>query len=322
METCAVHGLKYDPTQHSSCVMCRRGTAEEAVDVEAVERRKAFKLGGVGGAAIAVFAAIGVGVTLSGRPEVKAPAATPPPVRATAEAATSSAATPPPKAEPPPSLVPVASAAGQKPTMLPRMQLQQAKEHCGQLGPHAGGDYGCLVAITPFLEQLTQLPVSQAHGGPPAVHSYEMNRTGLGFDCLWFAAPELSEWREEKSKRAPKPYPYVALLVASPAARPALVSLEAKNKRLPAEVQGAPWPSDYSAYVTFDNLASPTKDGLRAKAKRYSVCMTFPDDKPTTVYAGVATWVSTGPTSKEDGGAAFRTASIEALGLNGSLAAK
>ena len=319
MKTCAVHGLKYDPTQHSSCVMCRRGTADEAVDVEARERRTAFKLGGAGAAAIAVFAAIGLFLTLQGQPEAK-PSLQPPAVAAEPKAAAAAPA-PQPKPEPLPSLVPVASVAGSKPTMLPRMQLEKAKEHCIAGGPHAGGDYGCLVAITPFLDQLTEIPVSVTRGAP-AVRGYEMNRTGLGFDCLWFAAPELADWRETKTKRAPKEYPYVALLVASPSARPALVSLEVKDKPAPAEVQAAPWPSDYAAYVTFDNLASPTHDGLRAKAKRYSACMTFPDNKPTTVYAGVATWISTGPSNKDDDGAAFRTASIEALGLNGSLAAR
>jgi len=200
------------------------------------------------------------------------------------------------------------------------MQLETAKEECTKQGAHAGGDYSCLVAITPFIELLTQIPVSRSRS-EATVRAYEMNRTGIGFDCLWFDVPELPEW-SEPGRKDPKVYPYVALLVASSTDRQAQVSLEAKATPAAAAIDGAPWPSGYSAYVTYDGLAAPTPKGPKAQAKRYSACMTFPDDKPATVYVGAAAWIGPGPSNKDDDGAAFRATSVEVMGLKGALAAR
>jgi hypothetical protein len=321
MEICAIHGLRYDSSKHTGCVMCRRGTTDEAIDPEIKERKTAFKIGGAGGAALLVFAGIGLAVTLSNSPEVKpAPATAAAPVDPKpADTANEAAVAPKPKPELP-ALLPLASVAGEKPKTVPRMQLETAKEECTKQGAQAGGDYSCLVAVTPFIELLTQIPVSRSRSDA-TVRAYEMNRTGLGFDCLWFDVPELAEW-SEPGRKDPKVYPYVALLVASPADRQAQVSLEAKATPSPAEIDGAPWPSSYSAYVTYDSLAAPTPKGPKSQAKRYSACMTFPDEKPATVYVGAAAWIGPGPSSKEDDGAAFRATSVEVLGLKGALAAK
>ena len=71
------------------------------------------------------------------------------------------------------------------------------------------------------------------------------------------------------------------------------------------------------------SLAVPTGKGRQAKGKRYSACMTFPNDQPTTVYAGAAAWVGPGPSSEaEEGAPTFQSTSIELMGLRGSLAAK
>lgn len=320
MEICATHGLRYDSTKHTGCVMCRRGTTDEAIDVEVKERKTALKIGTAGGAALVLFAVIGLVVTLRNSPEVKpAPAAAAAPVPKPEPTETAQQPAVAPKPELPP-MLPVAGVAGEKPKTVPRMQLENAKEECTKLGEKAGGDYGCLVAITPFLDQLTQIPVSRSRSDA-TVRAYEMNRTGLGFDCLWFDVPELAEWKEP-GKRDPKIYPYTALLVASPKDRQAQVSLEAKATPSDAQVEGAPWPSGYAAYVTYDGLAAPTRKGQKAQAKRYSACMTFPDDKPATVFVGAAAWIGPGPSDKEDDGAAFRATSVEALGLKGALAAK
>lgn len=323
MEICATHGLRYDSTKHTGCVMCRRGTTDEAIDPEIKERKTAFKIGGAGAAALLLFAGIGLAVTLSSGPEVKpAPAASaapikPEPAATLAETVKEAAVAPKPEL---PALLPVAAVAGEKPKTVPRMQLETAKEACMKQGPHAGGDYSCLIAVTPFLELLTQIPVSRSRS-EATVRAYEMNRTGLGFDCLWFDVPELAEW-SEPGRKDPKVYPYVALLVASPADRQAQVSLETKVTPSAAEIDGAPWPSGYSAYVTYDGLAAPTSKGKKSQAKRYSACMTFPDDKPTTVYVGAAAWIGPGPSSKEDDGAAFRATSVEVMGLKGAIAAR
>jgi hypothetical protein len=322
MEICAVHGLRFDPTQHTGCVMCRRGTTDEAIDPEIKERKTAFKIGGAGGAALLLFAGIGLAVTLSNQTEVPPT----PPVKPEAAAAvppdrteTTKQAAVAPKPELP-SMLPVASVSGEKPNLVPRMQLEKAKEQCVQSNPQAGGDYACLVAITPLLDQLTQIPVSKSRS-EATVRAYEMNRTGLGFDCLWFEVPSLEDWKEP-ARKEPKVYPYAALLVASPSDRQAQVSLEAKATPFAAQIDGAPWPSSYSAYVTYDGLAAPTRKGMKAQARRYSACMTFPDDKPAVVYASAAAWIGPGPSNKEDDGAAFRATSIEVMGLKGALAAK
>jgi hypothetical protein len=292
-----------------------------------VERRKALRLGTVGGAAVAVFATVGLVAALSNRTELP-PAAAAPKVASNQEALAAAAPKPAPP-EPPPSMVAVAGPAGEKPTMMPRLQLDKAKEQCGAMGEFAGGDYGCLIAITPLLEQLTQIPVSQ-NASQPAVKAYEMNRTGLGFDCLWFSAPELSQWVDQPAKgkrkgkrKAPQELPYVALLVASPKDSPAQVSLDAKRKPTPAAVQGAPWPVGYQAHLTYDSLATPTRGGREAKAKQYSACMTFPNNQPTTVFVGAAAWVGLTPSSEaEEGQAPFAIASVKAMGLEGALEAK
>lgn len=322
MQICAVHGLRYDGATHTGCVMCRRGTTDEAIDPEVKERKTAFKIGGAGGAAVLLLAGIGLAVTLSNRPD-----APPPPVKPaakaivpdakTTETAKQAATAPKPEL---PSMLPVASVSGEKPNLVPRMQLEKAKEQCVQDNPQAGGDYACLVAITPLLDQLTEIPVSKSRS-EATVRAYEMNRTGLGFDCLWFDVPELAEWKEPRRKE-PKVYPYAALLVASPSDRQAQVSLEAKATPSAAQIDGAPWPSSHTAYVTYDSLATPTRKGLKAQARRYSACMSFPDDKPATVYVGAAAWIGPGPADKEDDGAAFRATSIEVMGLKGALAAK
>jgi hypothetical protein len=320
MENCATHGLRYDSTKHTGCVMCRRGTNDEAIDVEVKERKTALKIGSAGGAALLLFAGIGLAITLSNSPEVKpspAVAEKPKPPAAPAETAKEAAVVPKPEL---PALLPVAGVAGEKPKTVPRMQLEQAKEECTKQGAHAGGDYSCLIAVTPFVEQLTQIPVSRSRS-EATVRAYEMNRTGLGFDCLWFDVPELAEW-SEPGRKDPKVYPYVALLVASPTERKAQVSLEAKATPSAAAIDGAPWPSGYSAYVTYDGLAAPTSKGPKAQAKRYSACMTFPDDKPATVYVGAAAWIGPGPSNREDDGAAFRATSVEVMGLKGALAAR
>lgn len=323
MQICAVHGLRYDSTAHNGCVMCRRGTTDEAIDPEVKERKTAFKIGGAGGAAVALFAGIGLAVTLSNRTPDPPPQSVKPEAKVVApdgdaaETAKQAAVAPKPEL---PSMLPVASVSGEKPNLVPRMQLEKAKEQCVQSNPHAGGDYACLVAITPLLEQLTKIPVSKSRS-EATVRAYEMNRTGLGFDCLWFDVPSLDDWKEP-GRKDPKVYPYAALLVASPSDRQAQVSLEAKATPSAAEVDGAPWPSGYSAYVTYDGLASPTGKGLKAQARRYSACMTFPDDKPAIVYASAAAWIGPGPSSKEDDGAAFRATSIEVMGLKGAIAAK
>jgi hypothetical protein len=318
MELCAIHGLRYDSTQHTGCVMCRRGTTDEAIDPVVKERKTAFKIGGAGGAVLLLFAGIGLATTLSSSPEVKpSPAAAAAPSKPAAEPAKEPVVAPKPEL---PAMLPIAGVAGEKPKTVPRMQLEKAKEECTKQGAHAGGDYGCLVAVTPFLELLTQIPVSRSRSDA-TVRAYEMNRTGLGFDCLWFDVPELADWKEP-GRRDPKVYPYVALLVASPTEQQAQVSLEAKATPAVAAVDGAPWPSGYSAYVTYDGLAAPTPKGPKAQAKRYSACMTFPDDKPATVYVGAAAWIGPGPSNKEDDGAAFRATSIEVMGLKGALAAR
>jgi hypothetical protein len=325
MQICAVHGLRYDSTQHTGCVMCRRGTNDEAVDPVLVERRKALRLGTVGGAAVAIFAAVGLVMALSNRTEP--PAAAAPKVASNKEALTAAAPKAPEPPPPPPSMVAIASPAGAKPTMLPRMQIDKAKEQCGAMGEFAGGDYGCLIAITPLLEQLTQIPVSQ-NASQPAVKAYEMNRTGLGFDCLWFSAPELAQWvdqpkRKGKQRKVAAELPYVALLVASPKDSPAQVSLDANRKPIPAAVQGAPWPVGYQAQLTYDSLATPARGGREAKAKQYSACMTFPNNQPTTVYVGAAAWVGLTPSSMaEEGQTPFAIASVQAMGLSGALETK
>jgi len=318
MELCAIHGLRYDSTQHTGCVMCRRGTTDEAIDPVVKERKTAFKIGGAGGAVLLLLAGIGLATTLSNSPEVKpSPAAAAVPSKPAAEPAKAPAVVPKPEL---PAMLPIAGVAGEKPKTVPRMQLETAKEECMKQGAHAGGDYGCLVAVTPFLELLTQIPVSRSRSDA-TVRAYEMNRTGIGFDCLWFDVPELADWREP-GRKDPKVYPYVALLVASPTERQAQVSLEAKATPAAAAIDGAPWPSGYSAYVTYDGLAAPTPKGPKAQAKRYSACMTFPDDKPATVYVGAAAWIGPGPSNKEDDGAAFRATSVEVMGLKGALAAR
>lgn len=317
MQICAAHGLRYDETEHSGCVMCRRGTTDEAIDPEVKERKTAFKIGGAGGVAVLVFAGISLAVALSNRPKPPPPPSAPAAEAPAAKPAEAEQA----KAEPPkpelPSMLQIASVSGDKPKTVPRMQLENAKEQCVRTGAHAGGDYACLIAITPFLDQLTQVPVSRSRS-EATVRAYEMNRTGLGFDCLWLDVPELAEWKEP-GRKDPKLYPYAALLVASPTGRQAQVSLEAKATPSAAEVDGAPWPSGYTAYVTYDSLATPKG---KAPAKRYSACMTFPDDKPAIVYVGAAAWIGPGPSDKEDDGASFRATSVEIMGLKGALAAK
>lgn len=323
MQICAVHGLRYDSTQHTGCVMCRRGTTDEAIDPEVKERKTAFKVGTAGGVALVLFAGIGLAVTLSNQTEPP-PAPPKPDAKASAAAQNATETAHQAAAEPPkpelPSMLQVADVSGEKPKLVPRMQLEKAKEQCVQGGPHAGGDYACLVAITPLLDQLTQIPVSKSRS-EATVRAYEMNRTGLGFDCLWFEVPELTAWKEP-GRKDPKVYPYAALLVASPSDRQAQISLEAKATPSPAQVDGTPWPASYAAYVSYDGLAAPTRTGLKAQAKRYSACMTFPDDKPATVYVGAAAWIGPGPSDKEDDGAAFRSTSVEVMGLKGALAAK
>ena len=101
------------------------------------------------------------------------------------------------------------------------------------------------------------------------------------------------------------------------------MSLDANKKPTPAAIEGAPWPAGYEAYLTYDSLATPARGGREAKAKRYSACMTFPNDQPTTVYVGAAAWVGLTPSSEVGEGAApFAIASIEAMGLKGALEAK
>lgn len=339
METCAAHGLKYDPTKHTSCVMCRRGTPDEAIDEGLRERRKAVRIAGIGAGAIALLATAGWLIVAKDRPapaptSAAAATTTAPEAQADPSSLALTAAAPVPRdraagtAAEHPALLPLASPEGHKPRLIPRMQLERAKERCGERGPGGGGDYACLIAITPFLDSVTQLPVSR-NPGDRAVHAYTMNRTGLGFDCLWFSVPELAELTElaetqgkSKDRRAPKQAPYVALLVAAPKDRMPHVTLDRRDKPHRVEAMGAPWPADYAAFATVDSLAVPTKRGLRAQAKRYSACMTFPDDAPATVYAGVAAWIGTGPADKEDGGAQFRKKSVEALGLEGALASE
>jgi hypothetical protein len=51
--------------------------------------------------------------------------------------------------------------------------------------------------------------------------------------------------------------------------------------------------------------------------------MTFPNNRPTTVYVGAAAWVGLTPASDaEEGAVPFAIASVEAMGLKGALEAK
>ena len=213
-------------------------------------------------------------------------------------------------------LVPVAGPVGAEPRRIARAAFEALKARClsdGLVGT------ACNQAMRPLLDQLTAIPVNQRPGSS-AVLAYEMNRAGLGFDCLWFSWPKFTDaqWRA-RPEHLRGSYPTGAYLVATPPGKAIGLVHDYFGPPRRLDVERAPWPASYE--TTFNHWGFYRNENNEARPF-HEVCMSFPDDQRVTVYIGIGAWID-GPfaqrEAKSPGDHMSHEEILGSLGLRGRI---